>query len=126
MAQRSQNVRIRDAKGRFRSQRDAVEHPTGQSGTGNPAPHRTGVGNIALLSVALVVGAAGLAFHLLWIGALILMGILWGSLASEWQRESKSQKGVVAEVVDVVVEQARDIADSASATPSEPRRDPSW
>jgi Flp pilus assembly protein TadB len=124
MAQRSKNVRIRDAKGRFRSQRDAVEHLTGQSGAGNPVEHRTGVGNIALLSVALVVGAAGLAFHLFWIGALILMGILWGSLASEWQRESKSQKGVVAEVVDVVVEQARDIADSASATPSEHRRDP--
>ena len=122
MAQRS-NGRTRDAKGRFRRQRDDVEHRTGQSGVGNSVG-RTGVGNIALLSVALVAGAAGFAFHLFWIGALILMGILWGSLASEWQRESKTQKGVVAEVVDVVVEQVRDIADSSSTNPSEHRRDP--
>ncbi len=103
-------------------ERDDVEHLTGQSGVGNSVD-RAGVGNIALLSVALVAGAAGFAFHLFWIGALILMGIIWGSLASEWQRESKTQKGVVAEVVEVVVEQAKDIADSASANPSE-HRDP--
>lgn len=123
MAQGS-NVRARDAKGRFRRQRDAVEQRTGQRGVGNPLEHRAGIGNIALLSLALLAGAAGFTFRWFWIGALILMGILWGSLASEWQRESKTQKGVVAEVVDVVVEQARDIADSASANSSDHRRDP--
>ena len=123
MAENS-NVRTRDAKGRFRRQRDVGEHRTGQNRVGNPVEHRTGAGNIAVLSGALVAGAAGFAFRLFWIVSLILMGILWGSLASERQRESKTQKGVIAEVVDVVVEQAKDIADSASADPSEHRRDP--
>jgi hypothetical protein len=107
----SANVRFREANGRFRRQREEVEH-------GN------GVGHIALLSVALVVGAAGFAFPLLWVGALVLMGILWGSLASEWQRQAKTRKGVVAEVVDAVVEQAKEVADSASAKPSARRREP--
>ena len=56
-------------------------------------------------------GVAGFAFALFWIASLILMGILWGTMAMERQR---GEKGLLAEVVEVVVDEAKDIADSAS------------
>jgi hypothetical protein len=53
------------------------------------------------------------AFALFWIASLILMGILWGTMAMERQRQ-RGEKGLLAEVVEVVVDEAKDIADSAS------------
>jgi hypothetical protein len=62
--------------------------------------------------VALVVGAAGFAFPLLWVGALVLMGILWGSLAVT-RKQLNGGRGVLSEVIDVVVDEAKGAADSA-------------
>ncbi len=71
-----------------------------------------GASQLALLSVGIFLGILGFAFRPLWVLALVVFGILWGSLAVERQRQSRTGKSVVAEVVDVVVEQARDVVDS--------------
>lgn len=76
-----------------------------------------GARDLALLSIAIVAGLMGFVFSVFWVGALVLLGILWGSLAVERQRRSGSGKSVVAEVVEVVVEQARDVAGSVQANP---------
>jgi hypothetical protein len=57
----------------------------------------------------------GFVFSVFWVAALVLLGILWGSLAVERQRRSRTGKSVVAEVIDVVVEQARDVAGSVQS-----------
>ncbi|MGO9855482.1 MAG: hypothetical protein ACLPYY_10625 [Acidimicrobiales bacterium] len=62
----------------------------------------------------MVAGVAGLAFGVFWIASLILMGILWGTMAMERQRQPGAQKGLVAEVVDVVVDEAKGVAESAT------------
>lgn len=76
-----------------------------------------GARDLALLSIAIVAGIMGFVFSVFWVGALVLLGILWGSLAVERQRQSRNGKSVVAEVVEVVVEQARDVAGSVQANP---------
>jgi hypothetical protein len=73
------------------------------------------VSQLALLSLGILVGLAGFVFRPLWIAALVLLGILWGSLAADQQRTSRRGKGVVAEVVDVVVDQAKDVAEVAQS-----------
>jgi hypothetical protein len=57
-------------------------------------------------------GVASFAFALFWIASLILMGILWGTMAMERQRQ-RGEMGLLAEVVEVVVDEAKDI-ESAS------------
>lgn len=89
----------RAANGRFVKRRDSHQRTEG-------------AGQLALLSLAIVAGVLGFVFSPFWLVALVLLGILWGSLAMERQRRSKTGKSVVAEVVDVVVEQARDVAGS--------------
>lgn len=96
--------RARDARGRFVTRRSANERAES-------------AGPIALVSVAIVLGAVGFAWHFVWIAALVVLGILWGSLAAERQRRTRSGKSVLAEVVDVVVEQAKDVANSAQSAP---------
>ncbi len=104
----------RDAGGRFVKRRQAPS-------SGSPAPYATpaggrrrGIGQLAVLSLAMVAGVAGLAFGVFWIASLILMGILWGTMAMERQRQPGAQKGLVAEVVDVVVDEAKGVAESAT------------
>ena len=111
MAAPTPSERPRAADGRFVRRRQRAEERT------------EGAGPIALLTLAIIVGIAGFAFHLLWVGALVLLGVLWGSLAAERQRRSRNGKGVIAEVVDVVVEQAKDLADSAQSKSTEGTRD---
>lgn len=98
----TQSQRPRAANGRFLKQRHSDEQTDG-------------VGQLALLSLAIAAAVAGFVFSIFWIGALVVLGILWGSMAAERRRRSRTGKSVIAEVVDVVVEQAKDVAGSAQA-----------
>lgn len=55
------------------------------------------------MSLVIVLGVVGFAWHFVWIAALVVLGILRGSLAANRQRRSRSGKGVLAEAVNVVV-----------------------
>ena len=76
-------------------------------------PRGRGVGPLALLTPAILLGLIGFLVPACWVGSLVLMGVLWGSVAMKRQQLSGG-RGVLSEVVDVVVEEARDVADSAS------------
>jgi hypothetical protein len=99
----------RDADGRFVKRRLARSAATKNS----VESRNVGLGQIATLTLAIILGVAGFAFAVFWIGALVLMGILWGTMAAEHQRQAGRRKGVLAEVVGVVVDQAKDVAESA-------------
>jgi hypothetical protein len=103
----TKSERPRAANGRFLRQRNSDEKTEG-------------VGQLALLSLAIVAAVVGFVFNIFWVGALVILGILWGSMAAERQRRSRTGKSVIAEVVDVVVEQAKDVAGSAQAKQVEP------
>jgi hypothetical protein len=73
---------------------------------------RHGTGQLALLTPAILFGLIGFAVPWCWIGALVLMGILWGSIAVR-QQQANGGRGVFADVVGVVVGEAKDAAESA-------------
>jgi hypothetical protein len=103
----------RDADGRFVKRRRSRSATT-KSGHDSGESRTVGLGQIATLTFAIILGVAGFAFAVFWIGALVLMGILWGTMAAEHQRQQAGRrKGVLAEVVGVVVDQAKDVAESA-------------
>ena len=111
---RKAKVPLRDADGRFVKRGEA---PSSMSRAGDRSPagaRRSGTGQLAALSLAVVMGVAGFAFAVFWIASLILMGILWGTMAMERQRQPGVAKGLLAEVVEVVVDEAKDVAQSAA------------
>jgi hypothetical protein len=78
---------------------------------------------LAILSVAMVLGGVGLAFHPLWIAAVVLMAVLWGYMASDIR---SAGGGVVPDVVGAVVGEAKEVSKAASwqvsAADQEPTR----
>ncbi len=104
----------RDAGGRFAKRREAAPSATRAGDGGGAGARRRGVGQLTVLSLAMVTGVVGFALAVFWIASLILMGILWGAMAMERQRQPGVEKGLVAEVVGVVVDEAKDVAESAS------------
>jgi hypothetical protein len=98
------------------------------TGTARLAPGgRRRAEQLALLGLAMIAGVIGFVFVVFWGIALILMGVLWGMMAMERQRVAESEKGVLAEVVDVVVDAAKGVARTgsrhdASASDEPPRR----
>jgi hypothetical protein len=85
------------------------------TGTARLAPGgRRRAEQLALLGLAMIAGVVGFVLVVFWGIALILMGVLWGMMAMERQRVAESEKGVLAEVVDVVVDAAKGVARSGS------------
>jgi hypothetical protein len=72
----------------------------------------------------MIAGVIGFVFVVFWGIALILMGVLWGMMAMERQRVAESEKGVLAEVVDVVVDAAKGVAHSGSRHDAPAPQDP--
>ena len=104
----------RDAEGRFVKPQETPSAATRTRDRARTGARRSGIAQLAVLSLAMVMGVAGFAFALFWIASLILMGILWGTMAMERQRQQGAEKGLLAEVVEVVVDEAKDIAESAT------------
>ena len=100
----------RDAGGRFVKRRGSSSSAAPAGYATVPGARRRGIGQLAVLSLAIATGVAGLAFAVFWIVSLILMGILWGTMAMERQRQPGAEKGLVAEVVEVVVDEAKGVA----------------
>jgi hypothetical protein len=75
-----------------------------------------GLGELAL---AMVLGALGFVVHVFWIGALVVMAAMLGSMVAQRQGNSRSGGGVISEVVAAVVDEVREIADSASGSPAD-------
>jgi hypothetical protein len=72
---------------------------------------RDGLVQIGILTVAIVLAALGFAVHLLWIGSLVVMGVLWGMLIAERQQRVGTVKGLAAELVSTVVDEAKGVAE---------------
>ena len=111
----TQSSQPRDAGGRFVKRRRAIRTTArATTATAQEAGHNgRGLGHLATLTIAIILGVAGFAAGVFWIGALVLLGVLWGAMAVEHQQQTGRRKGVLAEVVDVVVDQAKDVAGSA-------------
>jgi hypothetical protein len=86
---------------------------TGVSKKASDNTRASGLGQMATLTLAIILGVAGFGFALFWIASLVLLGILWGTMAVERQQQAGRRKGVLADVVGVVVDQAKDVAASA-------------
>lgn len=69
---------------------------------------------LAVLTLAMIAGVIGFVLVAFWAIALILLGILWGMMAFERHRLAEPEKGVLAEVVEVVVDAAKDVAHAGS------------
>lgn len=86
--------------------------PRNHPGRSNRRARRRGE-QLAVLSLALIAGVIGFAAWIFWVLALILMGSLWGMLVMEREHQPGTDKGVLAEMVDVVVDEAKDFAEMA-------------
>jgi hypothetical protein len=82
-------------------------------------PAREGAVPLAILTLAIVVAVLGFAVHFLWIGALVLMGILWGVMVAERQQRQGTVKGLAAEMVSTVVDEAKGVMDATSGSGAE-------
>jgi hypothetical protein len=71
---------------------------------------------LAILTLAIVVAVLGFAVHFLWIGALVLMGVLWGVMVGERQQRQGTIRGLAAEVVTTVVDEAKGVVDATSGS----------
>jgi hypothetical protein len=67
-----------------------------------------GVEQLVILSVAIIFGLAGFAVHVLWIGAVVVMALLWGYIAAGLER-SRRGGGVISDVATTVADEARDL-----------------
>jgi hypothetical protein len=76
---------------------------------------RAGIEQLSVLSVAIVLAVIGVAVHALWIVAIVVMAVLWGMVAADLRRERG--RGVMAEVVTTVVDEAKGVAHALSEAP---------
>jgi hypothetical protein len=77
---------------------------------------REGSVRLALLTLAILFGAIGFALPFLWIGSIVLMGVLWGAMIAERPRRQTTVTGLVTEMVTAVVDEAKDVVDPNAAT----------
>jgi hypothetical protein len=121
-----QDKRPRASNGRFVKKRSSVSKRSGSSAgvssdraeTVRPVtpPAREGTVQLAILTLAIVVAVLGFAVHFLWIGTLVLMGVLWGVMVVERQQRQGTVKGLAAEMVTIVVDEAKGVMDATSGS----------
>ena len=79
-----------------------------QAATGRRESTRL-VEQLVILALALVFALIGLAVHVLWIPAIVLMSVLFGWIASELR--GRSGGGVISEVATTVMVEAKGVAE---------------
>jgi hypothetical protein len=82
----------------------------------SPSSRREGSVRLALLTLAILFAALGFALSFFWIAALVLMGVLWGAMLAERPQRQGTVKGLVTEMVTAVVDEAKDVRDTAPGT----------
>jgi hypothetical protein len=93
------------------NQSEAVQH--------NPSLRREDSVRLALLTLAILFAALGFALSILWIAALVLMGVLWGAMLAERPQRGGTVKGLVTEMVTAVVDEAKDVGNATTASDSD-------
>ncbi len=77
---------------------------------------REGTVQLALVTLALVLGVLGFALSLFWVGALVVLGILWGVMVAERKQRHGTVKGLAAELVTTVVDEAKGVMEATSGS----------
>jgi hypothetical protein len=72
-----------------------------------------GVEQLLILSVAIIFGLAGFAVHVLWIGAVVVMALLWGYIAAGLE-SSRRGGDVIFDVATTVADEARGLTKEVS------------
>jgi hypothetical protein len=75
------------------------------------APRADSALGLGAVALAMLLGGIGFAFHPFWIGAIVVMAILLGTMLSE--RRGAARHSVALDVVAAVVDQVRDAAPAA-------------
>ena len=68
---------------------------------------------MVLLALALLFGVIGFAVHFLWFGAIVLMALLLGLIASEMR--GRRGGGVISEVATTLMVEATSVADAIAS-----------
>ena len=113
----SQGGPPRASNGRFVKRGSSASKGLGSAVVGQrpPAQHE-GTVRLALLTSALVLGVLGFALSLLWVAALVVMGILWGVMVAERKQRDGTVKGLAAELVTTVVDEAKGVMEATSGS----------
>ena len=78
--------------------------------------HHEGMVQLALLTLALALAVLGFALSFLWIGSLVVMGILWGVMVADRTQRRGTAKGLAAELVTTVVDEAKGVMEATSGS----------
>jgi hypothetical protein len=124
-----QDKRPRASNGRFVKKRSSASKRSGSSAgvssdhaeevrSDTPPAHEghEGAVPLAILTLAIVLAVLGFAIHFLWVGALVFMGVLWGVMVAERQQRQGTVKGLAAEMVTTVVDEAKGVMDATSGS----------
>jgi len=65
-----------------------------------------------MVGLTLILGLIGLAVHIAWIVAIVVLGILFGLMAAELR--GRRTGGVISEVVAAVVAEAKEVPDGVT------------
>jgi hypothetical protein len=86
---------------------------TSSTGKSQTAPSSS-TAELGVMMLAFIFGALGFALRIFWIPAMVAMAVVFGLLLAD--RRATRKKGVVAEIVGTVVNEAREIMEAASGT----------
>jgi hypothetical protein len=109
----------RARNGRFVKRRNAGSPRSGRTGRRSPAERAArpeGTAQLALLTLAIVLGVLGFALSFFWVAALVVLGALWGVLVAERTQRRGTAKGLAAEMVSSVVDEAKGIRDATAGS----------
>lgn len=119
----AQGDQPRASNGRFVKRRKAASRRSTVSPNG-AAPEEVaaqdGTVQLLLLTIAIVLAVLGFAWSLLWVAALVVMGISWGVMVAERKQRRGTVKGLAAELVTTVVDEAKGVMDATSGSDATP------